>query len=100
MIDQYVLIIFLLIFWYIDRLREIAAWPWWRSKWGEWFDTYYTPKRSTLNPFRDAYHTFKFVANCIVVGIVTYHYGWEMGLCAIGAWGVGQYLGLMSKEEI
>jgi len=100
MIDQYVLIIFLLIFGFTDRLREIAAWPWWRSKWGKWFDTYCDQKMPKWFPFRDAYHTFKFVTNSCVIGMVWYYFGLQAGFYAAGAWGVGQYLGLMSKEEI
>ena len=97
MIDKYDLIIFLLVFGFTDRLREIAGWPWWISKWGGWFDTHDSPGLKWF-PFRDAYHTFKFVSNASIIGMVWYFFGYEAGFYAACAWGLGQFLGLMAKK--
>jgi hypothetical protein len=77
-------IIIAMLFWGLfNRLKEIAQWDNWTSKFGRWFDTYHE-KGPKWFPFRDSYHTFKYA-------------GWTYTLYAYIAWALGQYIGLLTK---
>ncbi len=92
------LIIFILVWGFLERQKEIAAWPNWKSKFGPWIDTV-----NLIGPkwwfFRDAYHTFKGLSICVLCIIIVYYAGFANGVYAYAAWAVGQYIGKLTKKE-
>ena len=96
--NEYWLGLFFFLWALTDRLREIAVFPGWISVFGEWFDTFYNKNASTLNPFRDAYHTFKNLAVLFFVLMVWWFYGFIIALSMLAIWMSGQFLGLLFRK--
>ena len=92
------IVIYILLWGFLDRLREIAGWIHWQSIFGPWFDTV-NEVGSKWWPFRDGYHTFKGLAILILCGIVGYYAGILNGIYAYAAWATGQYIGKLTKRR-
>ena len=98
--NEYIILLFVFVWAFSDRLREIAVFPGWESKWGKWFDTYYTPDMWKWIPWRDAYHLFKAVAIWFLVLLIFIIFGWEVALYIYAAWAVGQFAGLVARKKL
>lgn len=91
-------ILFVLMWGFFDRIREIAIFPGWVSRIHEWFDTYYNPDVSTWWPFRDCYHTFKALPVFMLFGLIWYWSGIMNAIYIYIAWAIGQKLGLLTRK--
>jgi len=94
-------ILFVLIWAITDRIREIAIFEGWESRFkGRWWDRFYTPTVPTWWLFRDGYHTFKNLPVLFLFVMTWYVFGlWPTGLAVVGAWAVGQFVGLAFRKE-
>jgi hypothetical protein len=94
-----ILLIFILIWGVTDRIREIAVFKNWISRFGGWFDEYFTPGAPRWYPFRDGYHTFKLIPIMILAGGIWYIADFWHVLYLWAAWGLGQRIGLAFKKD-
>ena len=93
-------IIFFTMFWAItNRWMEVAVFKGWESTLGRWFDTHYNPNLPTWFLFRSAYHTFKNLPVLFLCALVMWKFGFWNGIYMAGAWGTGQWVGLMSARR-
>ena len=93
------IVLFVLVWAIADRLREIAIFPGWVSRFGGWWDRFFTPSIPSWVPWRDGYHAFKNLPVLILVVASVYTYGWLPSLYVMAAWGIGQYVGLAFRKE-
>ncbi len=93
------IILFALLWGFLDRQREIAVFPGWISRLGPWFDTFYTPHAPVWNPFRDAYHSFKAIIVFVLFGLVWWWFGFFNAVYMYAAWAVGQKVGLLLRKN-
>lgn len=94
------IVLFTLIWGFLDRQREIAIFIGWVSKLGSWFDTFYTPDAPVWNPFRDAYHLFKALPIYLLFALVWWQFGFINAAYMYAAWAVGQFLGLLLRKKL
>ena len=94
------IILFVLIWAIADRLREIAIFPGWVSRFGGWWDRFFTPSIPSWVPWRDGYHAFKNLPVLLLFVITWLVYGlWPSALAVVGAWTIGQWVGLAFRKE-
>jgi len=83
--------VYIFIWGFTDRLREIAIFPGWESRLGRWFDLYNTKYNL------DAYHIFKWIpvfGLFIFIAFIDYKVAAFFWL----AWGAGQAAGLLTRK--
>lgn len=98
--DEYYLMLFVFIWALTDRQREIAVFPGWYSKLGEWFDTHYNPNVGAWWPFRTAYHTFKNIIVLLLYVLTWIFYDFMTANYVIIIWMAGQFLGLITRKKL
>ena len=97
--SEYTILLFVFIWAFTNRQSEIAIFPGWKSKLGEWFDTYYNDKLPEWFPGRYAFHSFKGIPVWSLVIMMLIVFDIKTAFYTYLIWAAGQFLGLVTRTK-